>query len=198
MKYPIIADSGANFHMFKEHEFFDSLAPAMGHVILGDGETKLPIQGVGTIKCKIGVHIIFIEGVHCVPELSKSIYSLILHIQHPGHGLQSFFDNGLYIQFPYFQTNAILGTDDIYLDAIPVSLNQDSTIFMNISSLSSNQPVMDQALFCQKVTRFQDDINIRKKPRLNDSLIMRFQLIFVTRVLFCRLIRIIHLLDAHL
>ncbi len=48
MKYPIIADSGANFHMFKEVEFFTSLTPTQGHLILGDGTTKLPIHGIGT------------------------------------------------------------------------------------------------------------------------------------------------------
>jgi hypothetical protein len=37
MKYPIIADSGANFHMFREREFFVSLAPADEYVFLGDG-----------------------------------------------------------------------------------------------------------------------------------------------------------------
>jgi len=35
MQYPIIADSGANFHMFREREFFESLNPSSGRVILG-------------------------------------------------------------------------------------------------------------------------------------------------------------------
>jgi hypothetical protein len=43
MAYPIIADSGANYHMFKEIEFFDSLTPTTGNVILGDGKTSLSI-----------------------------------------------------------------------------------------------------------------------------------------------------------
>ncbi len=29
MKFPIIADSGANYHMFKELEFFENLIPAL-------------------------------------------------------------------------------------------------------------------------------------------------------------------------
>jgi hypothetical protein len=37
------------------------------------------------------------------------IYSLFLHIQHPGHGLESSFDKGLYIIFPNFKTKAIIG-----------------------------------------------------------------------------------------
>jgi hypothetical protein len=50
MKYPIIIDSGANFHMFRDHEFFTTLLPASGKVVLGDGKTSLPILGVGTVK----------------------------------------------------------------------------------------------------------------------------------------------------
>ncbi len=50
MKFPIIADSGANYHMFKELQFFDTLVPAKGKVFLGDGKTSLSIQGIGTIK----------------------------------------------------------------------------------------------------------------------------------------------------
>jgi hypothetical protein len=45
MPFPVIADSGANFHMFREQEFFETLVPAKGSVILGDGTTRLPIQG---------------------------------------------------------------------------------------------------------------------------------------------------------
>jgi hypothetical protein len=42
--YPIIADSGANFHMFKERKFFVSLLPVNGKVLLGDGKTSLPTR----------------------------------------------------------------------------------------------------------------------------------------------------------
>jgi hypothetical protein len=49
MKFPIIEDSGANFHMFRDRDFFETLHPASGQVILGDGKTTLPIQGIGTI-----------------------------------------------------------------------------------------------------------------------------------------------------
>jgi hypothetical protein len=41
MQFPIIAESGANFHMFKERAFFETLLPASGQVILGDGKTSL-------------------------------------------------------------------------------------------------------------------------------------------------------------
>ncbi len=80
MKYPIIANNGANFHMFKDIEFFETLSPASGHVILGDGTTKLAIQGIGTIKCKLGDNILSVDGVRYVLTLSESIYSLFLHI----------------------------------------------------------------------------------------------------------------------
>jgi len=80
MLFPVIAGSGANFHMFKEKEFFESLVPAKGSVILGDGTTRLPIQGVGTVVCHVGEHLLRIENVRFVPSLSESIYSLLVHI----------------------------------------------------------------------------------------------------------------------
>jgi hypothetical protein len=104
MQYPIIADSGANFHMFKDREFFETLHPASGNVILGDGKTSLSIKGVGTVKCKIGSHVLWIENVRYIPDLAESIYSLFLHIQCPSHGLHSSFNTGLFIVFPEFRT----------------------------------------------------------------------------------------------
>jgi len=80
MKYPIIADSGANFHMFKEREFFDDIKPTTGQVILGDGKTTLPIKGIGTVKLRIADNVLSIDNVRFVPDLSESIYSLFLHI----------------------------------------------------------------------------------------------------------------------
>jgi hypothetical protein len=120
MKYPIIADSGANYHMFKEREFFDSIRPANGQVFLGDGKTKLSVKDIGTVRCKIGDNVLCLDNVRYIPDLSESIYSLFLHIRSPGHGLHSTFDDGLFILFPTFRTKAILGTDDIYLDASPI------------------------------------------------------------------------------
>jgi hypothetical protein len=109
MQFPIIIDSGANFHMFKDKEFFSSIIPATGKVILGDGVTSLPIEGVGTVLCNIDSHTFQIDNVHYVPALSESIYSLFLHIQNPNHGIQSSFDKGLFLRFPAFQTKAIIG-----------------------------------------------------------------------------------------
>jgi hypothetical protein len=43
---PIIADSGANYHMFKDKELVHSLTPENGKVILGDWKTALEIKGV--------------------------------------------------------------------------------------------------------------------------------------------------------
>ena len=37
LKYPIIADSGVSCYMFKEKEFFSSITPSSGSVLLGDG-----------------------------------------------------------------------------------------------------------------------------------------------------------------
>ena len=121
MKYLVIADSGANFHMFKEHEVFTSLTPAQGQVILGDGRTRLPIHGIGSVTCKIGDNILQIDEVCYIPGLAESIYSLFCHIQSSHHILHSSFEEGLHIVFPDFKSKALLGENDIYLDFNPFS-----------------------------------------------------------------------------
>jgi len=45
----VFADSGANFHMFKESEFFEDIQPFSGQVNLGDEKTKVAIQGIGMV-----------------------------------------------------------------------------------------------------------------------------------------------------
>jgi hypothetical protein len=85
---PVIADSGANYHMFRDREFFHVLTPARGSVILGDGKTTVTIEGVGTVCCKIGPNTLDIPNVRFVPGLSESIYSLHQHIKTPNHGLE--------------------------------------------------------------------------------------------------------------
>jgi hypothetical protein len=74
MQFPIIADSGANFHMFCDSAFFDSIKPMSGKAILGDGKTALEIKGVGTIRLQFGDNVITIEDVRYVPTLAESIY----------------------------------------------------------------------------------------------------------------------------
>jgi hypothetical protein len=82
MRFPIIADSGANYRTFKDPEFFETLIPASGKVLLGDGKTSLQIKG-----------ILSVEGVCYTLDLAESIYILFLHIQPPHHGLRSRFDD---------------------------------------------------------------------------------------------------------
>jgi hypothetical protein len=123
MRFPIIAHSGANFHVFHDSAFFDFITPMSGKVILGDGKTSLDVKGVGTIKLQFGQDILTVENVRHVPSLAESIYSLLFHIQRPGYTLNSSFDDGLSIVFPTFQTTAIIGHDDIYLNVTPVNLH---------------------------------------------------------------------------
>jgi len=144
MEYPIIVDSGANYHMFKEKEFFTSLTPTQGSVILGDGKTTLAIEGIGTIKCVVGNNTLIIDNVRYVPQLAESIYSLFLHIKQQSHGVQSSFDAGLSLKFPTFTTKTIIGKDDIYLDALPHPNNITVRDFL----LSSSSTPKDAVTTC--------------------------------------------------
>jgi hypothetical protein len=80
MKFPAIADSGANYHMFWEKEYLVHLHPSSGNVILGDGKTSLKIQGVGTVQCQVGSEVLTLHNVRYIPDLSESIYSLFQYI----------------------------------------------------------------------------------------------------------------------
>jgi len=153
MPFPIIADSGANFHMFREHQFFDTLSPTTGTVILGDGKTSLSILGVGTVKCYIGENVLSIPNVRYVPDLSESIYSLFQHIQLPNHALHSTYEDGLFIQFPNFKTKAIIGTHDIYLDAKPFHSSGDST-----TTCFQPGDIGTSSNFCHHLQNFQQEL----------------------------------------
>jgi len=95
-----------------------------------------------------------IPNVRFVPGLSESIYSLHLHIKTPSHGLESPFGKGLYLQFPNFQTKAMIGKDDIYLDMLPMKASKTS-----ISSTLSNIP-SNSTNFCRNITQLSLDIQI--------------------------------------
>jgi hypothetical protein len=161
MQYPIIADSGANFHMFREREFFESLTPASGRVILGDGTTTLDIMGVGTVRCMIGPNMLRIPNVRYVPGLAESIDSLFLHINQKDHGLQPSFDTGLLLNFPTFQTPAIVGSDDIYIDALP---HVDNKIEENI--LPEPELVASDSV-CRNVTQLDGSSKLQPKSDTN-------------------------------
>ncbi len=111
------------------------------------------------MKCKIGDHVLHIQDVHYIPDLAESIYSLFLHIQCPKHGLHSSFEEGLYIVFLEFKTKALLGTDDIYLDAVPATDGYDypAPIPDHNQSLSNDcNPNTDT--FCRNVKQFHDEV----------------------------------------
>jgi hypothetical protein len=169
MKFPIIADRGVNFHMFCDHRFFKSIKPLSGKVILGDGKTSFDIQGIGTIQLKFGSDILTVENVRYVPTLAESINSLFVHIQCPGHALNSSFQDGMTIIFPTFQTKAILGHDDIYLNATP--FNVPSISMDPESVLSSSSSTSAPSNFCRHVTQFQDEVSSEVKKV--DNLLVR-------------------------
>jgi hypothetical protein len=118
----------------------------------------LDIKGVGTIKLKFGQNILTVENVRYVPSLAESIYSLFLHIQRPDQALHSSFADGLSLVFPMFRTTAIIGTDDIYLDATPVNFTSFSMNQESIGSNTSSSP-LSSTFLCHHVTQIQDQLS---------------------------------------
>jgi hypothetical protein len=166
MLHPVILDSGANYHMFREREFFECIHPASGRVILGDGLTTLNIQGIGTVCCKLGNNTSLIEGVRFIPDLAESIYSLFLHIRLPVHSITSSFDEGLFVHFPSFTTKAIIGSSDIYLDATPYYDDTDSRKVISVPGSSLYRFRCDLKNF--QPTILQESSNLEK-----DTLLLR-------------------------
>jgi hypothetical protein len=137
------------------------LNPASGRVILGDGSTTLDIKGVGTVRCMIGPNMLRIPNVRYVPGLAESIYSLFLHIKQKDHGLQSSFDTGLLLKFPTFQTPTIVGSDDIYIDALP---HVDNRIEEN--TLPEPELVTSDSV-CRHVTQLDGSSTLQTKSDTN-------------------------------
>ncbi len=144
--------------MFKDREFFMSLTPTQGQVILGDSKTAVSIHGVGTVTCRIGQDIFKIEDVHYVPDLGESIYSLFCHIQCPHHSLYSSYEGCLYIILPNFQRKVMLGKNDVYLDIEPVHPVDDSGTSSS-SSLQNDMFCCSLKNFATKVTKETNNLD---------------------------------------
>ncbi len=81
------------------------------------------------------------------------MYSLFLHIQRPHHSLNTSFTDGLMINFPTFTSKAIVGTSDIYLDAVPLSYDPDAMK----STLSIPSSTQD---YCRNITDLPNSSSI--------------------------------------
>jgi hypothetical protein len=68
--------------------------------------------------------------------------------------LDSSYDVGLYLQFPTFNTKAIVGSDDIYLDMVPSSVEIPT---IDTSTIPANS---DPSLFCHHTNKLHDNSNI--------------------------------------
>jgi hypothetical protein len=151
MSCPIIIDSGANYHMFRDRIFLETFTPSSGSVYLGDGKTTLSILGVGSVKCRIGSHTLTIPNVRYIPALSENIHSLFQHIQCPEHNLELSYEEGMYLIFPTFRIKEVIGEHDIYLDALPFSSGPDLT-----SSLGDVQSAPN--IVCRNISDFQHNV----------------------------------------
>jgi hypothetical protein len=134
-------------------------------VILGDSKTTLNIHGIGQIKCLIGTQTLIINNVHFVPDLAESIYSLFLLIKQQQHGIQSSYDDGLHLKFPNFTTKTIVGSADIYLDAIPHPDNP--TTASDVLCSMSGSSISD---YCHHTVIQENDIEHNKDKNLLQSL----------------------------
>jgi len=138
----------------RDQAFFVNMTPATGRVLLGDGKTALNIQGVGTVDCTIDGHDLILDNARNIPDLSESIYSLFLHIKFPGHSLNSSFENGLHIGSPDFETKALVGEHDTYIEALP----KFPTAMNDHPSINSSQLLDTPSSICRNLKEFQSQL----------------------------------------
>jgi hypothetical protein len=100
--------------------------------------------------------ILLIPNVRYIPELIESINSLFLHIRSPGHGLDFSFQSGLYLSFPSFRSQAIIGTDDIYLDMLPITNDE-------IHDDNLPQSPSSNLMYCRHITQVDELSNSNGK-----------------------------------
>jgi hypothetical protein len=100
--------------------------------------------------------------------LSESIYSLFLHTQLPNHGVFSSFEEGLFLHFSNFRTQAIIGEHDLYLDAY----------LSHPTLLSPSFPfVVDQSrISCRHITEFEKRVN--QETDIIDNLLHQLRLFY--------------------
>jgi hypothetical protein len=107
------------------------------------------------------------------------IYSLFLQRKQPGHGLDSSYDTGLQIIFPTFQTTAIVGRDDIYLDAIP---HVDTNV---TTDLVPSLPFSSEDTVCHHLIQFDETAlgNTKQDTNLLKSLCQYYSTVKTKRQL---------------
>jgi hypothetical protein len=76
-------------------------------------------------------------------------------MQTPNYGLESSYEDGLFLKFPHFTTIAVIGGDDIYDDMLPI---HSSTTGIQDADLIS-----DTLSFCHHLTQLTGDVDQETK-----------------------------------
>ena len=113
-----VIDSGAYPHMCNNPSAFSTYTKwpedhIVKNVTLADNSLA-PIEGIGSIKCKIDNHDYTLKGVLYVPNLSSSLFSVKQHCENPGQ-LVHFDSKMVTIAFPTFTHNLQI-KDEITMD----------------------------------------------------------------------------------
>ena len=136
--YRFVVDSGATQHMCCDRDFFTSMTHTAQntptYVKLGDGTTKCPIMGHGTVQLLLNQKTIRLHNVLYVPDLEVSLFSIKTHMKIQGCYEHSE-NNVCTIAFPTFTIDAITN-DEIEFYTKPSDTNtpdfDDSQHTLNI------------------------------------------------------------------
>ena len=80
--------------------------------------------------------------------------------------MSSSFDKGLFIQFPGFDTKALIGQDDIYLDATPVPQHN---VIGAMAPVCTSTTIENHLGVCRNITAFQSEL-VEETSKLDNIL----------------------------
>lgn len=118
--------------MVSDRSIFITLSPLLSSshsfVTLADGTSKVPIQGIGTIRvCINHSFVIEIHNVLFVPLLQHNLFSIRDHISYHNYSIHGA-NNRVTLGFPTFVCSTHISTSDIYLQYTSTTASPDFTI----------------------------------------------------------------------
>ena len=183
-KLRLILDSGAFPHMSNCRYSFDSFHPwpasaKVQHVLLADGTSKAPIQGIGSILFSINDFAVRLHNVLYVPTLSTSLFSIKEHAQYQQCSVR-IQDNRYFLTFPTYTIKKTIGEELSITVKLPhqcldtIHFDSSTAQLASNSSHTSNESLFHHLTALRANTNPSHTIDIPPttpdaSPELNDT-----------------------------
>jgi hypothetical protein len=148
----ICVDSGASRDLFPDRSYFSDYKDISdkGHYVVVADNSRIPIQGIGTVRCSLAGHEVLFRKVYHVPALNAPLFSIRTH-RRRGPGCSLVADHtGSWLTFPGFILD-VDDTDDFLLPIRPS--NPDAPLaYAEPVSLRSHLKTARRAAAIQAIT----------------------------------------------